>query len=81
VKFFLGILASLSVAVYALYSTAYSTWLSAVGVPPEELRRVQFKTYAWFGVFLVSIVVAAVLVFRYYRATIRLRDRLTRELQ
>ena len=81
-KYFLGILALLAVAVYALYSTAYYfTWQAAFGLPPEDVRRVQFRIYAWFAVFLVTLVVAAVLVFRYYRSTMRLRDRLTRELQ
>jgi predicted membrane-bound mannosyltransferase len=81
VKYFLGILASLLVAVYALYSTAYYTWQTAVILPPNELRRAQLESYAWFGVFLAAVVVAAVLVFRYYRATMSLRDRLNRELQ
>ena len=81
-KYFLGILASLLVAIYALYSTAYYfTWQTAFALPSEDLRSAQLHTYAWFAVFVVAIAFAAVLVFRYYRATLRLRERLTRELQ
>jgi hypothetical protein len=83
VKYFFGILASLVVAVFALYSSAWHCfmWQTASSLPPEELRKAQFETYAWFAVFLAAIAVAAVLVFRFYRVTIRLRDRLNQELQ
>ena len=79
-KFFLGILASLAAAVFALYRTAYYfTWQTAFSLPPEDLRRVQFDTYAWFAVFLAALAVAAVLVFRFYRATMRLREKIRDE--
>jgi hypothetical protein len=60
----LGIVASLLLALYAAYATAYFAWLTATPLSAARLKRVQYDAYVWFAILCFALIAIAVLAFR-----------------
>jgi hypothetical protein len=73
----LGLLALILVSVYSLYATVFFGWSSATPHTASEIARIKHDCYAWFWIFVFSVIVSIFVIVKMVGLRRKARDRIS----